>query len=88
MLKSLQNVSADNKNTQRFVKCALRVNACEVSVYMVRTFMKCMHVCAPQKAYLTLYQIINFIINFISDLLVGFEHNSTSWAMVFLNSNS
>ena len=27
-------------------------NKCEFSVYMVRIFMKCMHVCAAQKAYL------------------------------------
>ena len=32
--------------------CALRVNKCEFSVYTVRIFMKCMHVCAAQKAYL------------------------------------
>ena len=28
--------------------CALRVNKCEFSVYMVRIFMKCTHVCAAQ----------------------------------------
>ena len=34
-----------------FLLCALRVNKCEFSVYTVRIFMKCMHVCAAQKAY-------------------------------------
>ena len=28
-------------------------------MYMVRIFMKCMHVCATQKSLLTLYLIIN-----------------------------
>ena len=51
LLKRLQNVSADNKNIQLFVICALRVNTCEVSVYMVRTFMKCTDIWAAQKAY-------------------------------------
>ena len=41
-----------------FVICALRVYTYEVSVYTLRTFMKCTHVCAAQKAILTLYQII------------------------------
>ena len=45
LLKRLQNVSADNKNIPLFV------NTCEVSVYTVRTFMKCMHVCTAEKAY-------------------------------------
>ena len=48
MLKRLQNVSAYNKNIRLFVICALRV---KVSVYMVSTFMKYMHVCVAQKAY-------------------------------------
>ena len=34
-----------------FVVCAIRVDTCEVSVYTVRTFMKCTHVCVAQKAY-------------------------------------
>ena len=34
-----------------FVICTLRVNTCEVSVYMVRTFMKWTHVSVAQKAY-------------------------------------
>ena len=37
------------------LECALRVNACEVSVYAVRTFMKCTYVCA---AHLYMYQIV------------------------------
>ena len=49
LLMRLQNVSADNKNIRLFVICALRVNTCEVSVYTVRTSMKCTHVCAAQK---------------------------------------
>ena len=32
--------------------CALRVHKCEFSVYRVRIFMKCRHVCAAQTAYL------------------------------------
>ena len=32
--------------------CALRVNKCEFSVYTVRIFMKCTHVCAAQTTYL------------------------------------
>ena len=51
LLKKFQNVLADNKSIQLFVKCALRVDTCEVSVYKVRTFMKCTHVFAAQKAY-------------------------------------
>ena len=51
LLKRLQNVSADNKYIRLFVICALRVNTCEVSVYTVRTFMKCTHVCVALKAY-------------------------------------
>ena len=39
------------KNIQLFVTCFLRVDICEVSVYMVKTFMKCMQVFAAQKAY-------------------------------------
>ena len=41
----------DKKHT--FCDYALfkRVNKCEFSVYTVRIFMKCMHVCAAQKAY-------------------------------------
>ena len=35
-----------------FVIIALRVNKCEFSVYMVRIFMKCTHVCAAQTTYL------------------------------------
>ena len=34
--------------------CALRVNKCAFSLYTVRTFMKCTHVCAAQTAYLLL----------------------------------
>ena len=34
-----------------FVKCALRVDTYEIRVYTARTFMKCTHVCAAQKAY-------------------------------------
>ena len=30
---------------------SLRVNKCEFSVFTVRIFMKCTHVCAAQKAY-------------------------------------
>ena len=45
--------------TYDFVICALRVSTCEVNVYTVRTFMKCMHVCAAQKSLLTLFKIIN-----------------------------
>ena len=48
LLKKSQNVLADNKSIQLFVKCALRVDTCEVSVYKVRTFMA---VFAAQKAY-------------------------------------
>ena len=40
LLKRLQNVSADNKNIPLSVISALRVNACEVNVYTVRTFKK------------------------------------------------
>ena len=39
------------KNIRLFVICALRVHTCEVSVYTVRTFMKCTHVSVAQKAY-------------------------------------
>ena len=39
------------KTYDLFVICALRDNTCEVSVYTVRTFMKCTHVCAAQKVY-------------------------------------
>ena len=40
-------VSRQQKHTTFL--CALRVNTCDVS--MVRTFMKCRHVCVAQKAY-------------------------------------
>ena len=43
------NISAVDK-TYNFI-CALRVNKCEFKVYTVRTFMKCRHICAAQKAY-------------------------------------
>ena len=39
------------QQTTTFVICALRVNTCEVSVYTVRTFIKCTHVCAAQNDY-------------------------------------
>ena len=42
--------SRQQEHTTFFI-CALMVNTCEVSVYTVRTFMKCMHVYAAQKAY-------------------------------------
>ena len=46
------NILVDNKKHIHFVIMRyIRVNTCEVSVYMVRTFMKCTHVCADQKAY-------------------------------------
>ena len=51
LLKRLQNVSADNKNIRLFKICAFRINTYEASVYAVRTFMKCTHGCAAQKAY-------------------------------------
>ena len=41
------NILVDNKN----ILGALRVNECEFSVYTVRSFMKCMHVCAVQTSY-------------------------------------
>ena len=41
----------DKKKKTIFLLCALRVNKCEFSVYTVRIFMKCTHVCAAQKAY-------------------------------------
>ena len=34
-----------------FVIMPLRVYKCELSVYKVRIFMKCTHVCAAQKPY-------------------------------------
>ena len=37
--------------TYSLLLSALRVNKCEFSVYTVRIFMKCTHVCAAQKAY-------------------------------------
>ena len=37
------------RNIKLFVICALRVNYCEFSVYMVSIFMKCTHVCAPKQ---------------------------------------
>ena len=40
--------SGHTKNIRLFVICALRVNTCEVSVYTVRIFLKCTHVCAAQ----------------------------------------
>ena len=42
----LQIVLWTTKNIQ-----TLRVNKCEFSVYTVRIFMKCTHVCAAQEAY-------------------------------------
>ena len=45
------SISADDDNIRLFVICALRVNKREISVYTVRTFMKCTHVSAAQKAY-------------------------------------
>ena len=39
------------QNIQLFVIYALRVDKCDFSVYTVRIFMKCMHVCAAQKTY-------------------------------------
>ena len=50
-VKEASNISADNKSIQFFMICALRVDKCELSVYMVRIFMKCMHVCAAQTTY-------------------------------------
>ena len=35
----------------RFVIMRFKGNKCELSVYTVRIFMKCTHVCAAQKAY-------------------------------------
>ena len=46
------NRLVDNKKKHTFfLLCALRFNKCEFSVYTVRIFMKCTHVCAAQKAY-------------------------------------
>ena len=44
------NSLVDNKNIHFVIMC-IRVNKCEFSVYTVRIFMKCTHVCAAQKAY-------------------------------------
>ena len=41
----------DKNKTYILWLCALRVNKCEFSVYTVRIFMKCTHVCAAQKAF-------------------------------------
>ena len=49
-IQSSKCFSGQPKHTT-FEICVLRVNTCEVSVYTVRTFMKCMHVCAAEKAY-------------------------------------
>ena len=45
-----QKVSGQQK-TYSLCLCTLRFNKCEFSVYTVRIFMKCMHVCAAQKPY-------------------------------------
>ena len=45
------NISAEDNNIRCFVIRALRVNACEFSVYMVRIFMKCTHLCMAQTTY-------------------------------------
>ena len=61
LLRRLLNVSADNKNIRLFVICALRVDTrrtCDVSVYTVRTFMKCTLFCAATKT------LINFLPNY------------------------
>ena len=47
-------------NIRFFVICALRVNTCKVSVYMVRTFMKCMHACT----FLRLKKLIDPLPNY------------------------
>ena len=44
------NSLVDDKSIH-FVIMRLRVTKCEFSVYTVRIFMKCTHVCAAQKAY-------------------------------------
>ena len=43
------NILVDDKNIH-FVIMRFRINKCEFSVYTVRIFMKCTHVCAAQKA--------------------------------------
>ena len=45
------NILVDHKKTYILCLCTFRVNKCEFSVYTVRIFMKCTHVCAAQKAY-------------------------------------
>ena len=49
--KRLQIFQETTKTYDFFVICALRVNTCEFSVYRVRIFMKCTHVCAAQTSY-------------------------------------
>ena len=44
------NSLVDGKNIH-FVILRFKGNRCEFSVYIVRIFMKCTHVCAAQKAY-------------------------------------
>ena len=51
LLKRLYDISTDDKTIQIFVICASTVNKCELSVYTVRIFMKCMHVCTAQSIY-------------------------------------
>ena len=41
----------DQTKNIHFVIMRLRVNEYQFSVYTVRIFMKCRHVCAAQKAY-------------------------------------
>ena len=43
--------TAPTTKTYILLFCALRVIKCEFSVYTVRIFIKCTHVCAAQKPY-------------------------------------
>ena len=49
--KRLQIFQQTTKAYDFSVKCALIVNKCELNVYTVRIFIKCMHVCAAQTYY-------------------------------------
>ena len=56
-LRGFKHFTSRQKHTS-FVICALRVNKCEFSVYMVRILMKCTHVCAAKTTYFKLFTIL------------------------------
>ena len=52
-VKETSNISADDKSIWLFREMRFKLNKSEFSVYMVRIFMKCMHV----TIYFSLYQL-------------------------------